>query len=95
MPNKIYEFKNIEEAKKRLSKFNKNFVIKYEELQKSLIINDCVKGNVYRAFRGKPSVILRKFLNTNFEKILKDYNDVYSRDSFDNYVYNSGICYKF
>jgi len=90
MPQKKYEFQNVDEAINILSNYASGFNFPLKKLSRETIIRISVLSNVFRAFKNldqKPSQIYRDWATDNFDLILADFKNVESTDDYYEFVF--------
>jgi hypothetical protein len=90
MPQKIIEFRSLDEATITLENFASAFIFPVKNLNRDRIIKESVASNIFRAFRNlkhKPSNIYRDWANENFEAILIDFEKVYSHEDYYSFAF--------
>jgi hypothetical protein len=90
MPQKIIEFKSLEEATATLKDFGNKFKFPIKQLSSELIVKESVSSNVLRAFHNlstPPSIIYREWALESFDLILSDLKLIQSSKDYYDFIF--------
>jgi hypothetical protein len=90
MPDKIYVFKDIDDAVFKLKKYNSHFILPVKDYDKKEIIINSATGSIFRALSGnsfKPSSIYRTWADGKFNSIIYSLGKINTQNEYDNIIY--------
>ena len=90
MPDKPYIFNSVDDAIEKLIAYDLQFLIPFNDFEKSDIIAKSVRSNIFTALsinENKPSLIYRAWANKSFESLFYELETVTTSTQYDDILY--------